>query len=86
MKTSFASRMARVQPSAIRELLQLGADPPIMSFGSGYPDASLFPLEQFDAVFRETIAIQGARLCKTPYPPATHACERRSRHGWHGMA
>ena len=39
-----ASRMDRVKPSAIRELLRLGADPAIINFGGGYPDATLFPL------------------------------------------
>ena len=34
----FATRMERVQPSAIRELLRLGDDPTITSFGGGYPD------------------------------------------------
>ena len=32
-----------VKPSAIRELLQLGADPAIISFGGGYPDADVVP-------------------------------------------
>ncbi|MEA2123896.1 MAG: hypothetical protein QOI80_678, partial [Solirubrobacteraceae bacterium] len=32
---SYAGRMSRVQPSAIRELLQLGAEPDIISFGGG---------------------------------------------------
>jgi hypothetical protein len=40
----YASRMSRVRPSAIRELLQLGADPEIISFGGGYPDRALFPI------------------------------------------
>lgn len=55
----FASRMNVVRPSAIRELLQLGADPSIISFGGGYPDASLFPLEEIDEVFRESILRNG---------------------------
>ena len=48
---SYARRMSRVQPSAIRELLRLGADPEVTSFGGGYPDASLFPVEDLHAVF-----------------------------------
>jgi 2-aminoadipate transaminase len=54
-----AARMARVKPSAIRELLRLGADPDIISFGGGYPDPSLFPLENLAAVFEESIIGQG---------------------------
>lgn len=59
MSFRFADRMINVKPSAIRELLQLGADPAIISFGGGYPDATLFPLEQLDAVFRSAILERG---------------------------
>jgi DNA-binding transcriptional MocR family regulator len=51
--------MINVKPSAIRELLQLGADPSIISFGGGYPDASLFPLPQLNEVFKSAIIDQG---------------------------
>ena len=51
MTIPYARRMSRVQPSAIRELLRLGADPEVTSFGGGYPDASLFPVEDLHAVF-----------------------------------
>ena len=47
------------KPSAIRELLRLGADPRIVSFGGGYPDASLFPFEQLEAVFHSAISANG---------------------------
>lgn len=57
--TRFADRMTAVQPSAIRELLALGADPSIISFGGGYPDATLFPAEELEAVFREVIREPG---------------------------
>jgi DNA-binding transcriptional MocR family regulator len=60
MTIRLANRMNEVKPSAIRELLRLGADPSIMSFGGGYPDGSLFPLEQLEAVFRASIAGNGA--------------------------
>lgn len=55
----YAQRMAKVQPSAIGELLALGADPSIISFGGGYPDATLFPAEQLDAVFHEILRAPG---------------------------
>ncbi len=55
----FAKRMAGVKPNAVGELLRLGAQPDIMSFGGGYPDASLFPLEQLNAVYRTAIAELG---------------------------
>jgi len=59
MTPRYAQRMAKVQPSAIGELLALGADPSIISFGGGYPDATLFPAEQLDAVFHEIIRETG---------------------------
>jgi DNA-binding transcriptional MocR family regulator len=59
MNIRFASRMNVVKPSAIRELLRLGADPSIISFGGGYPDASLFPLEHLEAVYRTSISGNG---------------------------
>ena len=55
MKNYFAKRMANVNPSAIDELLALGADPSIISFGGGYPDASLFPKQMLNQVFNEII-------------------------------
>jgi 2-aminoadipate transaminase len=48
---SYARRMGRVQPSAIRELLRLGDDPDIISFGGGYPDRSLFPVADLQEVY-----------------------------------
>jgi 2-aminoadipate transaminase len=59
MTLRYAQRMAKVQPSAIGELLALGADPSIISFGGGYPDATLFPAEQLDAVFHQVITEAG---------------------------
>jgi len=59
MNLRLADRMNRVKPSAIRDLLRLGADPSVMAFGGGYPDASLFPLEGLDAVYHAAIAEQG---------------------------
>lgn len=55
MTPRYAQRMAKVVPSAIGELLALGADPSIISFGGGYPDATLFPADQLDAVFHDII-------------------------------
>ncbi len=61
MAISYARRMDRVRPSAIRELLRLGADPEIISFGGGYPDASLFPMADLHAVFDELLVPANAR-------------------------
>ncbi|MDX5381657.1 MAG: PLP-dependent aminotransferase family protein [Rhodobacterales bacterium] len=59
MSPHFAQRMEKVEPSAIKELLALGADPSIISFGGGYPDASLFPAAQLEQVFRDVITAPG---------------------------
>lgn len=59
MPHRLARRMDRVRPSAIRDLLALGADPSIISFGGGYPDATLFPAEALSAVFRDAIGAAG---------------------------
>jgi hypothetical protein len=59
MSPRFAARMDRVQPNAIGELLALGADPSIISFGGGYPDPALFPAEALEAVYTEAIRAPG---------------------------
>lgn len=60
MTTPFARRAGRVQPSAIRELLRLGDDPSVISFGGGYPDPALFPTAELTSIFTEVLA-SGAR-------------------------
>ena len=52
--------MERVKPSAIRELLALGAAPDVISFGGGYPDAALFPYEELVAIATASIVENGA--------------------------
>lgn len=56
----FARRMSRVQPSAIRELLRLGADPGVISFGGAYPDKTLFPVDDLRAVYARLLAPEHA--------------------------
>ncbi len=55
-----ARRMGFVKPNAIGELLKQGADPSLISFAGGYPDAESFPRAELDAVFHEVIR-QGGR-------------------------
>ncbi|GAB98264.1 DNA-binding transcriptional MocR family regulator [Kineosphaera limosa] len=55
----FAARMSGVQPSAIRELLRLGDDPTITSFGGGYPDPATFPVTPLAAAYEEVLATSG---------------------------
>ena len=55
MSISYARRIAGVRPSAIRELLRLGADPQVISFGGGYPDPALFPIEELQAIYTDLL-------------------------------
>jgi 2-aminoadipate transaminase len=47
--------MKGVRPSAIRELLQHGADPSIVSFGGGYPDQRLFPVDALRSIYDDLL-------------------------------
>ena len=60
MTPRLARRMSGVRPSAIRELLRLGADPSVTSFGGGYPDASLFPVEELASVYAHLLVREHA--------------------------
>ncbi|HRC18711.1 MAG TPA: PLP-dependent aminotransferase family protein [Phycicoccus elongatus] len=53
--TRFARRAERVQPSAIREFLALAGQPGITSFAGGYPDPTLFPIEQLHKIYDDLL-------------------------------
>ncbi|SCK10242.1 DNA-binding transcriptional regulator, MocR family, contains an aminotransferase domain [Variovorax sp. HW608] len=59
MNELLADRMALVKPSAIRQFFVLAQQPGVISFGGGYPDASLFPLSGLAEAYRAVIADQG---------------------------
>ena len=59
MQFPYANRMQFVKPSAIRELLRLGADPNLISFGGGYPDPEIFPIEKLRMVFDDVLENEG---------------------------
>jgi 2-aminoadipate transaminase len=61
MSFRHARRMSLVRPSAIRDLLRYGADPSITSFAGGYPDPTLFPIEDLHAVFDGLLVEENAR-------------------------
>jgi DNA-binding transcriptional MocR family regulator len=50
-----AQRMERVKPNAIGELLKQGADPSLISFAGGYPDAASFPAAELKSIFDEVL-------------------------------
>jgi 2-aminoadipate transaminase len=49
-----------VQPSAIRELLRLGTNPDIISFGGGYPDPALFPIAELHQEYARLLVAEHA--------------------------
>ena len=57
---AYARRMKGVQPSAIRELLRLGTDPQVISFGGGYPDPALFPVHELQEVYARLLTPERA--------------------------
>ena len=59
MQYPYANRMQYVRPSAIRELLRLGADPSLISFGGGYPDPEIFPIDKLRRVFDHVLQHEG---------------------------
>ena len=54
--TRFAHRAQRVQPSAIREFLTLADDPRITSFAGGYPDPTLFPMDELHEIYDDLLS------------------------------
>jgi 2-aminoadipate transaminase len=79
MTVPLADRMAGVRPSAIRELLRLGDDPSIISFGGGYPDPALFPVEELAAVFAELLTPRHAAALQYTASIGLPRCGSRSR-------
>ncbi len=58
-KIRFASRMARMQASTIREILKITQRPDIISFAGGLPAPELFPLEAFKESLDQTLREDG---------------------------
>ena len=58
--TSFARRAERVQPSPIREFLALAGDPRITSFAGGYPDPTLFPIDELHKIYDDLLTPDNA--------------------------
>ena len=81
----YADRVRRVVPSAIRDLLRHGADPGIISFGGGYPDPALFPMDELRSVYADLLAGRRAALqyCPSDGLPELreHVAKRLGRDG-----
>lgn len=59
MKKLFSSRMANIKPNAINELFSLISQPGVVSFGGGYPDPELFPIEKIKQAFGQALDKHG---------------------------
>ena len=55
----FASRMAGMPPSAVREILKVAERPDILSFAGGLPAPELFPVDAIAAAHAEVLARDG---------------------------
>ena len=69
----FSQSVHSMQSSAVRELMKLAADPNIISFSGGMPNADLFPIREVDAIYA-SLPIKskqdGFQYGPTPgYPP-----------------
>ncbi|HTD38867.1 MAG TPA: PLP-dependent aminotransferase family protein, partial [Candidatus Limnocylindrales bacterium] len=56
----YASRVQRLKPSTIREMLKVTQDPSVISFGGGLPAAELFPVEDVSAAQDRVMREHGA--------------------------
>lgn len=55
----YAKRVARMRPSAIRDILQVSSSPDVISLAGGLPAAELFPVAQYAAAFAEMTRTAG---------------------------
>ena len=67
---SFASRTAHVNPSVIREILKIVAQPDIISFAGGMPAQDLFPYAALEAAAQAAFASQDKALKALQYGPS----------------
>jgi 2-aminoadipate transaminase len=57
---TLAARAAKMNPSAIREILKLTDKPGIISLAGGLPSPKAFPLQEFTAACNTVMARDGA--------------------------
>ncbi|MGU5795236.1 aminotransferase-like domain-containing protein [Aeromonas hydrophila] len=60
MQPFFAQRFEKVEPSFIREILKVAANPEIISFAGGLPNPYLFPVKAIDQACQDVLREQGA--------------------------
>ncbi|MCL2030285.1 MAG: PLP-dependent aminotransferase family protein [Oscillospiraceae bacterium] len=60
MEYSFSRRISALQPSAIREILKVTADPSVISLAAGNPSPETFPAEDMAAIAADIFARRAA--------------------------
>src|SRR5207302_3698809 len=58
--TQLATRMSRIQPSAIREILKVTERPEVLSFAGGLPAPEAFPVAELQRAHADVLAADGA--------------------------
>lgn len=86
MEYKFSNKLARLKPSAIREIFKSLSDPNVISFAAGNPAAESFPIEDIrhiSADILERTPIEALQYSRTEgYPPLCDALRARlSRRG-----
>jgi 2-aminoadipate transaminase len=59
MELKISNRMSHLQPSAIREILKVTANPDVISFAAGNPAAETFPVKELQILAQEILETQG---------------------------
>ena len=62
MSDLFSDRISAAQPSFIREILKITADPSIISFAGGLPNPELFPKEALQRAANRTFELGGSEI------------------------
>ena len=57
----FAQRFEKVEPSFIREILKVAANPEIISFAGGLPNPHLFPVKAIEQACQDEAASRSRR-------------------------
>lgn len=78
MQPFFAQRFEKVEPSFIREILKVAANPEIISFAGGLPNPHLFPVKAIEQACQDVLHEQAPRRCNTPLPKGSPRCASTS--------
>lgn len=86
MNYRYSSLMDYVKPSPVAEMLHFSADPTLISFAGGMPDATIFPVEELRAAFDRALAEKEHRRCSIPRRRDCLLFARKSVSAWRAPA